>query len=223
MAQPLVDAFIEKMSESSRTTMTHSESGVSMATVGEAMSDALTPQTLATTGLRRSALRVKTQTESLSREELSHTFDADPNRHVKFDHVEVHEHNTILGCNPSVQHGPPLTIAWSASSSYCARVDAFEEERATRKKSPLFLKLSSEERRNMLKEEGFTSEEFTMVETHLDEIRRSREDSKTEKSDLQAIIAASKRKKQQQQKEKKGMFGGRMKLPFGRKQATAAR
>ena len=49
-------------------------------------------------------------------------------RSVSFGEVEIREHEVILGDNPAVSGGPPVTIDWSAVSSRKLSVD--EHQRA---------------------------------------------------------------------------------------------
>jgi hypothetical protein len=78
----------------------------------------------------RNCMKVKTVEESLkiniqttarktSRGELS----------VSFSDVEVRSHEMILGDNPAVSKGPPLTIDWDAFETTMCSVDNYEDVR----------------------------------------------------------------------------------------------
>jgi hypothetical protein len=154
----------------------------------------------------RPILRVLTQEESLQLCHLKHSSmisSARPPHHVKFDTVEIRAYPIILGCNPAVTKGPPLTINWDHC---CGVIEPFDEYEAKRlpRKSAILLRKSSLERQSLLKEEGFGSDDFRMAEAAVDEIKRSRELSKHGKSDLSAMIAESKRKKAQHKVKKTG-------------------
>ena len=58
---------------------------------------------------------------------------------VRFDQVFVHEFPIILGDNPSVSKGAPLTIGWTAIRHDAMELDMYEylrqpERRPTRKR-----------------------------------------------------------------------------------------
>lgn len=127
--------------------------------------------------------------------------------HVHWGTTEIRSHAVILGCNPSVTRGPPLTIEWDAQGTRIMSVDDFEADRKPPR--PEFaLKKSSTERKTILKEAGFSSEEFKLVQEYIDEIKESRKESKEEKSDLSAMIAESRRRKKESRSSgsKKGFF-----------------
>lgn len=81
-------------------------------------------------------------------------------------------------------------------------LEDYESDRAPRR-SILLLKTTKSEREKVLRDGGYSTEEFLMVQTEVESIRQSRESSATEKTDLQSMIAASKLKKAQQLKSKK--------------------
>jgi hypothetical protein len=115
--------------------------------------------------------------------------------------------------NPGVSAGVPTTIDWKFLSTAISSLHDYESNRAPRR-SILFLKTTKRERERLLKGDGYSSEELLMVENEVELIRRSREDSATEKTDLQAMMAESKRKKAQKLKEKKRGILGKI---FGRR------
>lgn len=154
----------------------------------------------------RPILRVLTQKESLQLCHLKQSgliSSASPPHHVTFDTVEIRAYAIILGCNPAVTKGPPMTINWDHCCGVIEPVDEYEAKRLPRK-SAILLRKSSLERQSLLKEEGFGSDDFRMAEAAVDEIKNSRELSKQGKSDLSAMIAESKRKKAQQKVKKTG-------------------
>ena len=159
--------------------------------------------------IRGGIMRVQTLSESLSSSELCRSMlkrRLQPS--VSFDSIEIHEHAVILGCNPSVSAGPPLTISWESLSSSIQTVEHYERSRGTRR-SALFLRKSKTERDTILKEEGFSSEELAVATSSADSIRQSREESAQEKSDLQALLKESQRRKEERRQQRKqgGLFG----------------
>jgi hypothetical protein len=116
--------------------------------------------------------------------------------------------------NPAVSAGVPTTIDWESLSSSMSSLEDYESGRIPRR-SVLLLKTTKSEREKLLKESGYSSEELTIVENEVESIRKSRELSSLEKTDLQAMMAASRLKKAQQLKEKKR--GGLLRKMFGRR------
>jgi hypothetical protein len=114
-----------------------------------------------------------------------------------------------------VSAGVPTTIDWKSLSTSVSSLEEYETNRAPRR-SMLFLKKSKSERAKILKDMGYPSEELRMVEDELDSIRLSREESASEKTDLQAMIADSKRKRLLKQKSRGGGWV-KVREIFGRK------
>lgn len=158
----------------------------------------------------KSPLKVRSLSESLRTEGIKRS-DSCSNKRVGFNTVEIREYRYILGCNPAVKLGLPLTIAWKSMYSTIQTVDDYEGSRPPRR-SDLLLRMSSGEREQLLIEEGFTSDDFYTVEEDISSIRQSRELSKAERSELAALMKGSKRK--QGEKIKKGI--GRF-FTFGKK------
>lgn len=79
-------------------------------------------------------------------------------RTVVFSTVEFHYHSILLGDNPAVLSGPPLTIAWEANETIVMSVDDYEtqqESRCGHRRSPAQLNLSSMERTCLLQRQGY--------------------------------------------------------------------
>jgi len=129
---------------------------------------------------------------------------------VRFDTVEIREHASILGCNPGVTSGPPLTICWKVLNSQILPLEEYEASRGPRR-SALFLKRSKTEREQLLLRSGFDKDQIQKAEELAKAIRSSREESAAERSELQALMRESKRKtqhKRNQKKQRKGLFRG---------------
>ncbi|GKY94713.1 hypothetical protein MPSEU_000436800 [Mayamaea pseudoterrestris] len=73
-------------------------------------------------------LKIATQDES-----LSHRYRAAPDdaaqtlKNVSFGCVDVHSHGRLLGDNPAVSTGAPLTITWTSFDTFTTSIDEFEE------------------------------------------------------------------------------------------------
>lgn len=48
---------------------------------------------------------------------------------VRFGQVRIHEHKNILGDNPSVSKGPPITLDWDVLASHRICLDEYETEK----------------------------------------------------------------------------------------------
>jgi hypothetical protein len=123
------------------------------------------------------------------------------NKTVTFSSVTIHEHPTLVGCNPAVSAGVPLTIDWQAVSSSEMSVDEFESYRAPRRVSnPIFLRHDATERWTLLKDLGFDSEEMRVAEEGANVIRISRQLSNEEvqlesQSHLKTLMDESKQRR----------------------------
>jgi hypothetical protein len=121
---------------------------------------------------------------------------------VQFASVTIHEHPTLVGCNPAVSAGVPLTIDWRAVSSSEMSVDEYEAYREPRRVSnPIFLRHDATERWTLLKNLGFDSEEMRVAEETADGIRISRQMSNKEaqwesQSHLKTLMDESKQRRQ---------------------------
>ena len=77
----------------------------------------------------RNCMKAKTVEESL-KTDLQTTARKAPRGElsVSFSDVEVRSHEIILGDNPAVSKGPPLTIDWDAFKSTMCSVDKYEQD-----------------------------------------------------------------------------------------------
>lgn len=85
-------------------------------------------------GILRSALKVKTQYESLKRSGIRRSR-ANMKKKIVFSFLEVKEFPMILGDNPSCTDGPPVTIDWAydPKTQFVLDVDTFESMRGVRR------------------------------------------------------------------------------------------
>lgn len=82
-----------------------------------------------------------------------------PRRSVTFGEIEIHSHQCILGDNPSVSSGPPVTLEWTAFETHKIDVDVYEERKpAAREKESMILPRSVRE--EILRREGFSRGEI---------------------------------------------------------------
>ena len=97
---------------------------------------------------------------------------------VSFGSVIVHEHPIIVGCNPAVSSGVPVTIGWYSVSKTEMSVKEYEEirepERAAHR---ALLRQHPSERFALLQNLGFTRHELHKAEQMASMIRELREQS----------------------------------------------
>lgn len=82
-----------------------------------------------------------------------------PCRSVQFSTVQVHLHEMILGDNPSVLMGPPLTICWLGSSHQKFPVDEFEKNRGPPKRRNQMI-WNRQKREDLLFDSGYSRREI---------------------------------------------------------------
>jgi hypothetical protein len=92
---------------------------------------------------------------------------------VTFKTVEFHIHALILGDNPAVSVGPPLSIGWEAVASVILDLDAYETARPPRQDSS-DLVVPRAMRVDWLREEGCARSEMARVENEIKVIKKHR-------------------------------------------------
>ena len=80
-------------------------------------------------------------------------------KQVGFSTIEIIELPVILGDNPSVSSGAPLTIGWKAQKRIRFQLDFFETHRPKRRSKDK-LRMSAEERELLLLHQGHTLHEI---------------------------------------------------------------
>jgi hypothetical protein len=80
-------------------------------------------------------------------------------RSVQFSTVDVHLHEMILGDNPSVLMGPPLTICWYGSCHETFSLEEFEQSRGPPKRRNEMI-WNREKRENILIHSGYSRREI---------------------------------------------------------------
>lgn len=124
-----------------------------------------------------------------------------PKKSVRFDSVEIREYATILGCNPGgIKGGPPLTIDWEPLNAKILALEEYESTRGPRRKVA-FLRLSKEEREQLLVDLGFNPLEIQLADQLCEAIRSSRGASAQDDPELQERRRKSKEKAQELRRE----------------------
>jgi hypothetical protein len=91
---------------------------------------------------------------------------------VSFGVIQVREYNRVLGDNPDVIFGPPISIGWEYTQNDALPMDEYERTKPRRKSS---LRMSSVTRRNLLLNVfEVPAEEIRAVEREVQKIQKQR-------------------------------------------------
>lgn len=125
----------------------------------------------------RTSLRscLKSESSSMSTEKKS----------VSFDSVEINEHQVILGDNPSVSSGPPVTVAWESHESYTFSVDEYEESHPERRFKSNML-LPRRVREELLTKAGYSRSQLVIAQRIVNRIKKERAMSVSQQQSLVA-------------------------------------
>lgn len=97
---------------------------------------------------------------------------------VKFSTVHIQEHRLVLGDNPAVSRGVPLTLSWTPSGSRVYSIDEYEERRLPkRRRSSLPVAFTAQQRESIAKLGGSSKSAIQSVGVRVREIQQSREES----------------------------------------------
>lgn len=106
---------------------------------------------------------------------------------VCFGVIQVREYNRVLGDNPDVLFGPPISLGWDYVQREALPIEKYETTKSPRKTS---LKMSSVTRRNMLINVfEVPAEEIKAVEREVKKIQKQR--SQTNKQGPAARVVES--------------------------------
>ncbi len=95
---------------------------------------------------------------------------------VWFDSVSINYHKMILGDNPAVSDGAPVTIGWDAHDFEIVDVDCFEATRPKNKRQSS-MKLPVEDRAAILLQNGYSIKQLAKTLQQVEEIQRQRAES----------------------------------------------
>ena len=112
----------------------------------------------------RSVMRVRTLDESLhgSQHTQLSASRRSTNSNVSFNKVSFREYPMVLGDNPSVSEGPPLTIGWDTQDEYEHNLDEYEEGRGERRET-FQMVIPRKGREQLLKTAGHSRSEFASI------------------------------------------------------------
>jgi hypothetical protein len=106
---------------------------------------------------------------------------------VSFGVISVREYNRVLGDNPDVLFGPPISIGWNYVQKESIAMDEYEATKPQRKTA---LRMSSVTRRNLLLNVfDVPAEEIKAVEREVQKIQKQR--SQTNKQGTAARVVES--------------------------------
>lgn len=71
-------------------------------------------------------------------------------RHVSFGVMHIREYSQVLGDHPCCQEGPPVSLGWDYSPQQTCSVDDYESKRCFGRRPRNELRLSFEDRREIL-------------------------------------------------------------------------
>lgn len=116
----------------------------------------------------------------------------DDTRIVKFSVVRVHEHKVVLGDNPAVREGVPVTLDWEVEASETCDVEFFENHL---RRDCLPTQLSPDEREAIAREHGASSAAVLQAFREIQKIQLSRELSNAEKSGFWGRVLGNRSKR----------------------------
>jgi hypothetical protein len=94
------------------------------------------------------------------------------NKAVSFGLIQVREYNCVVGDNPAVRVGPPVSIGWEFVQNKDVPVDVYEKTNHPRKSG---LRMSNFTRKSLLREAcGVSREEIKAAENGVQKIQRQR-------------------------------------------------
>jgi hypothetical protein len=129
------------------------------------------PQTLTCFGDSRikGCLKVVTQKES-----LSHLYESEKShKSVRWSTIDFHSHEMLLGDNPSIRSGPPLTISWKAHAHHQISIDDYENFKPERRRKSEMLS-PRQMREDLLISAGYSRSELRKATTEAAAIRQMR-------------------------------------------------
>jgi hypothetical protein len=121
----------------------------------------------------KGCLRIRTQLSSASRRYGSLK---KPEKSVSWGSLEMHSHQVLLGDNPSVSAGYPITIGWKKDASQALSVDDYESGLAGRR-SRRELAIPRNVREDWLLELGYSRAELRKAHTDVLKVKRDRKAS----------------------------------------------
>jgi hypothetical protein len=102
---------------------------------------------------------------------------------IRFTTVHIHEHLLVLGDNPAVSRGVPLTLSWESCHSKVYSVDEYEKRRQPkRRRNSLPSAYTPQQREAIAKLSGSSKKAIQYAGVHVKEIQQSREEAELDTS-----------------------------------------
>jgi hypothetical protein len=99
--------------------------------------------------------------------------DTSSRKAVSFGLIQVREYNRVVGDNPAVSNGPPMSIGWEFVQKEAVPVHVYEKRKLSRRTSDL--RMGNFTRKCILREDcGFSWEEIRAAEKRVRKIQRQR-------------------------------------------------
>ncbi|GAX23158.1 hypothetical protein FisN_33Lh051 [Fistulifera solaris] len=97
---------------------------------------------------------------------------------IRFSTVHIHEHLLVLGDNPAVSRGVPLTLAWESCYSKVYSIEEYEKRRQPkRRQNSLPSAYTPQQREAIAKLNGSSKKAIQSAGVHVKEIQQSREEA----------------------------------------------
>lgn len=119
-------------------------------------------------------LKVRTPQESVVTENQPTIAATSKPKHVTWGDLEIQTHALVLGDNPAVSKGCPLSLGWAILARKSMDIDSFEKSRLLSRRGTLDLVLPSMHREDLLRDEGYSRAELKVVSDEMRRIRKSR-------------------------------------------------
>lgn len=155
------------------------------ATIDEFDSSSSSIQSGSTEIFQNGCMKFRTQQQSLQSQFGSTKRSG--NKAVGFSTVDLHVHRLVLGDNPSVSGGPPLTIGWRSEYSTQLTVDEYEQHHPDRRGKES-LQVPRSLREDWLKDEGYSRSEMKEAETSALLVKAQRTKSANQGVFLRAVV-----------------------------------
>ena len=112
---------------------------------------------------------------------------------VGFNNVDMRNYPIVLGDNPSVSKGAPISVDWEHFGECCFDVDKYEEVRKDERRTKAQMRIPYDVRYDILERAGELDEVVDSVVKEIENIKSMR-DKIARQSDWQARIDAAKEK-----------------------------
>jgi len=122
---------------------------------------------------KRGSMRVRTLDESLRGSKNSSTHSNSQKSIVSFDKLYVREFGMVLGDNPCVRSGPPVSIGWEVQDEYHDDLENHERSRGPRRENREMV-ISRPNREALLRAAGHSKSEFASVIRRTNRIKTQR-------------------------------------------------